>query len=341
MLKKISDFCHRRFVYVVILAALLGFMFPELFTWAGISFNIPYAGSFSLLLVGLGIIMFGMGMTLSWKEVRRALSNPALVGLGVVAQYLIMPLLAFLLSLVFGLNEVLAAGVILVGCCPGGTASNVITFLADADVPLSVSVTLLSTFLAPLLTPWLMWLYVQKLMGTYTGKTIEVPVALLMKAIVVVVLPIVLGLLIKKFAWGEQPVPTMERVFTLVSVVVIAIIVAYVVASADLSTAPYIVLWLSGPVVLHNAGGLFLGYFAGRFWQIPEGSRRALSFEVGMQNSGLAAALAEILRSTLGSGGTATYKYLPFVAIPAVLFSVWHNITGPYLASRWSETGRE
>jgi len=333
---RLALIANRSFFLWVILTAVLAYVRPDLFLWVGYSVKVHGLGSVNGIILGLGLIMFGMGMTLSWDRCVRAMSHPGWIVLGVVAQYGLMPLIAFLLSLSFGLNEWLAAGVILVGCCPGGTASNVIAFLADADVPLSVSVTLTSTLLAPILTPFLFWLYAQEFLGFFRETTVDVPIGLLVRGIVIIVIPILLGLAIKRFAWGTEPVPTIKQGFTLLSVVVIALIVGFILASAvrneTLSWSFVLIL----PVVLHNLLGLGAGFGLASVFSIPLDSIRSISIEVGMQNSGLAVALVSLIVERLEHGDLNG----SIMALPAVLFSVWHNISGPILASWWGRSSR-
>lgn len=343
MVSRISRFCHRYFVLVVLVAACIGYVRPSLLLWMGEPLRLPVPSGTSELvvaklpvngvIVGLGLIMFGMGMTLSVSEFRRALTHPSRIGFGVILQFLIMPVVAFVLAMVLGLSNVAALGVILVGCCPGGTASNVIAFLADADVPLSVAVTLTSTLLAPLLTPWLVWVYGQRLLGYYRGEFLDIPVALLMKVILIIVVPLLVGLLLKQLGQSEMTLPVLEDVFTLLSIAVISLIVGYVVATASVKNQLMVSLFLFVPVVVHNISGLALGYWGAQFLAFPLDSVRSLSIEVGMQNSGLAVALAGVLQEEMGGGAE-----LATMAIPAVLFSLWHNISGPVLASLWNNS---
>lgn len=335
MLASLSNIAKRYFVLIVICFAGLGYLHPDLFLWINTSFTVEPIGSISGVIIGLGIIMLGMGMTLTLSDVRKSMSYPHRIVLGTVLQFLLMPALAFALTILFGLPSIVGVGIILVGCCPGGTASNVIAYLSRADVPLSVSVTLLSTILAPLLTPWLTWLYAQKLLGFYRGITIEVPVMMLFKAILTIVVPIAIGLFFKQVTWGERDVPGLDHTFTLISVLVIAIIVGFVVGNSARQGALHLSFAILGPVAIHNALGLLGGYWAGAFLSMPETAIRSLSIEVGMQNSGLAVALAGLLTSSLTEQGVYTEQELAVLAIPAVLFSVWHNITGPILASYW------
>lgn len=334
VLERMSRWLRRGFVGVVLAAAAAGYGFPAAFDWVGWSFDLPLYGSVDGVIVGLGVIMLGMGMTLSWEAVRRALMHPHWIALGVLLQYLLMPLIAFALVLGLGVPDLLAVGIILVGCCPGGTASNVIAFLARADVPLSISITLGSTLVSPLVTPFLVWLYAQKLLGFYRAPVIDVPIGLLVKSILLIVFPILIGMVLKRVIRGRKPAPGIERFFTLLSVLVIGLIVAYIVGQARPGGMLGYLSVLAVPVVLHNAAGLGFGYLGGWGMSLPLDAVRTLAIEVGMQNSGLAVALAGVLTDALVRDG-ADPRRLAALAMPAVLFSVWHNVTGPLLASWW------
>lgn len=338
LLRVLSQIANRTFVLIVLLAALWGYLQPGAFLWVSTSVAVPWFGEVNGIIVGLGLIMLGMGMTLSWDSVRESLSHPSWIFLGTLSQFLVMSTVAFLLVTGLGLPDVLAAGVLLVGCCPGGTASNVIAFLARADVSLSVAITLVSTLLSPLVTPWLMWFFAQELLGYFRGTVIDVPVVLMMKTIVVVVVPILLGFALKQSLWGEEPVPRVKQSFTLLSIVVIALIVGFVVGNAHQARQLRLTWLLILPVVLHNLFGLIAGYGIGALYGLPVSAMRTLSIEVGMQNSGLAVALSGILAENLRGLSSFEPSELALIAIPAVMFSVWHNVTGPLLASWWSRT---
>ncbi|MFC6359103.1 bile acid:sodium symporter family protein [Luteococcus peritonei] len=257
----------------------------------------------------LMLIMFGMGLTLTVPDFALVVRRPLPVLLGVVAQYGIMPLLGYGVAQLLGLSPELAAGVILVGCAPGGTASNVISYLSKADTALSVTITSISTLLAPLLTPLLtLWLA-----GTY----MPVDGAKMAGDIVKIVLLPVLGGLVLRLLLG----PWVKRILGLlpwISVLAISGVVAGVVGpSADkLVKAGGIVLLA---VVLHNCLGYALGYGFSRLFRQSERTARTVAIEVGMQNSGLAAGLAGAYFS-------------PVAALPGAVFSVWHNISGAVLA---------
>ena len=259
----------------------------------------------------LGVIMFGMGMALRLEDFRVVFSRPRDVVIGCTAQFTIMPLLAFVLSRLFGLDEALAVGVILVGCCPGGTASNVITYLAKGDLALSVGMTATSTVLAPVLTPVLVWLL--------AGKTVDVDVAgMLLSILWVVILPIVAGLIVK-WIWPKFT-DRATAYLPAVSSLAIAFIVAIII-SANASKLYVGGLVIVLVVVLHNLCGLGLGYLIGRLLHLSDAKRRAISIEVGMQNSGLASSLA-----------TLHFAAYPMASIPGAIFSVWHNISGAIVA---------
>ena len=259
----------------------------------------------------LGVIMFGMGLTLRLEDFKVVFSRPRDVLVGCLAQFTVMPLLAFALTRVFRLEEALAIGVILVGCCPGGTASNVITYLAKGDLALSVGMTAVSTLLAPVLTPVLVWLL--------AGKTVDVDVlGMLLSILWVVILPIVLGLLVKRF-WPrttERASAYLPALSTLAICVIVLIVIA---ANAHKLLEGGLIILLV--VALHNVCGLGAGYLIGMLLHLTPAKCRAISIEVGMQNSGLASSLA-----------TLHFAAYPLATIPGALFSVWHNLSGAIVA---------
>ncbi|UJF23793.1 bile acid:sodium symporter family protein [Suttonella sp. R2A3] len=298
-LAQFSAWVGRTFALWAVLLGLAGFFFPDLFT--------PLK---SLIVPALGVVMFGMGLTLKVEDFAEIAKRPRQVLVGLAAQFVIMPLLALLLVRVFNLDPAVALGVILVGCCPGGTSSNVITFLAKGDVALSVTITSFSTVLAPLLTPLLLQFY--------AGELIDIELLSMMITVAkIVLLPIILGVIVHRLL-GEKIQPAID-VLPLVSVVAIVLIVAIVVALSHTKIAESGLL-IFAVVVLHNILGYALGYLLARFNGFSYAQQRAIMVEVGMQNSGLGAALAS--------------KYFtPEAAVPSALFSVWHNISGALLAS--------
>lgn len=259
----------------------------------------------------LGLVMFGMGLTLNLQDFKIVFSRPRDVIVGCLAQFTIMPLLAWGLAHIFSLDEALLIGVVLVGCCPGGTASNVITYLAKGDLALSVGMTGVSTLLAPLLTPLLTWLL--------AGETVDVNVLnMFMSILWVVILPIVAGFFVKR-TWPKFTEKTIDYLPAFSSLM-IAFIVTIVIAAnaAKLLSGGVVILFV---VMLHNLCGLGLGYLVGYLLSMSPAKRRAVSIEVGMQNSGLASSLATI-----------HFAAYPMASIPGAIFSVWHNISGAVVA---------
>lgn len=299
--KLISDYMG----ILVLLSALAALLFPDT-----ISHLKP-----QLINPLLGVIMFGMGLTLREEDFKVVFSRPKDVLVGCLAQFTVMPLLAFALTKIFRLEPALAIGVILVGCCPGGTASNVITYLAKGDLALSVGMTAVSTLLAPVLTPLLVWLL--------AGETVDVDVVgMLLSILWVVILPIALGLLVKRF-WPratEQASAYLPALSTLAICLIVLIVIA---ANAHKLLDGGLVILLV--VVLHNVCGLGAGYLIGKLLRLTPAKRRAISVEVGMQNSGLASSLA-----------TLHFAAYPLATIPGALFSVWHNISGALVAKLYS-----
>ena len=259
----------------------------------------------------LGVVMFGMGLATKLEDFKVVFSRPRDIAIGCVAQFTIMPALAWMLARLFGLDEALTVGVILVGCCPGGTASNVITYLAKGDLALSVGMTGVSTLLAPFLTPALTLLL--------AGKTVDVDaVGMFIGILWVVIMPICLGLIVKKLF--PKTTERAIRFMPIVSSVTIAVILALVLSAnaSRLATGGIAVLLV---VILHNVCGLALGYLIATALRLAEPKRRALCIEVGMQNSGLAASLAAV-----------HFAAYPMAAVPGAIFSVWHNIRGAIVA---------
>jgi BASS family bile acid:Na+ symporter len=302
VIKSIADFVGRWFALLVLAGGVVGLLAPA--QTAAVAPHIPLL---------LGVIMFGMGLTMRPVDFAIVAKHPKAVILGVLAQYTVMPLLGFAIAHLFGLPPLLVVGMVLVGAAPGGTSSNVIVYLARGDVALSVAMTSISTLLAPFLTPLIV-------LGL-AGSTLPVAAGDLFLSIVQMVLvPVVAGLLLRRFA--TRAVEAVLPALPLVSVIGIVVVVAAVVganADAVLSTG----LLLALAVVLHNVLGLGIGYGLGAVSRVPESARRAVSIEVGMQNSGLAAALA-------------TAHFAPLAALPGALFSVWHNLSGAVAATFWA-----
>lgn len=299
--KLISDYMG----VLVLVSALLALLFPGVIGHLKPSLINPL----------LGVIMFGMGLTLKPEDFKVVFSRPRDVIIGCLAQFTVMPLLAFALSRLFSLDQALTIGVILVGCCPGGTASNVITYLSKGDLALSVGMTATSTLLAPVLTPLLVWLL--------AGETVDVNVAgMLLSILWVVILPIALGLLVKRL-WPKVTESATGYLPAVSTVAICLIVMIVIAANADKLLAGGLVIALV--VVLHNVCGLAIGYLIGTLLKLSPAKRRAISVEVGMQNSGLASSLA-----------TLHFASFPMATIPGALFSVWHNISGAIVARIYS-----
>ena len=265
----------------------------------------------------LGVIMFGMGMALRLEDFKIVFSRPRDIMIGCLAQFTVMPLLAMLLSRAFALDEALALGVVLVGCCPGGTASNVITYLAKGDLALSVGMTATSTVLAPVVTPLLVWLL--------AGKSVAVDVAgMLLSILWVVILPIVAGLVVKTL-WPKFTQQTTAYLPAVSSLAIAFIVLIIISANAQKLLVGGMVI--IAVVVLHNLCGLGLGWLIGKLLRLPDAKRSALSIEVGMQNSGLASSLA-----------TLHFAAYPMATIPGAVFSVWHNISGAVVARLYARS---
>ena len=309
-MKKISAFLGRYMAYIVLAVAALALFVPDSCLWVQTSWINPL----------LMLVMFGMGLTMKPADFKIVLTRPRDVLIGCLSQFTIMPLLAFALGKLFGLDDALLAGVILVGTCPGGTASNVMTYLAGGDVPLSVGMTSINTLLAPLLTPFLTWLLLQ------TTVTVDVG-SMILSIVQVVVIPIGLGLVLS-VVLGDKLQPAHD-VLPCVSVAAITLIVAAVVShnAAGILSASAVVFPV---VILHNLLGYLCGYGIAKAFKMPMPRKKALAIEIGMQNSGLATSLAH----TAFSG-------LAMATVPGALFSVWHNISGAILANVFRRMDKE
>ena len=299
-LQNIGRFIVKNMVWLVVFVGAAGAVFPASLSW--IAPQVPLL---------LGIVMFGMGMTIEFKDFRHLVRHPWEAGVGVLAQFTVMPLVAYLLAQAFSLPPDLAVGVILVGACPGGTASNVITYLAKGDVALSVAMTMATTLLAPFVTPFLTLLL--------AGEEIAVNAPAMMLSIAeMALLPVLLGAALNHFF--HRRVAYALTVLPLISALLVALLVGVVVSMSAPRLAEVGAL-VALAVVLHNGFGLALGYALAGLLGLSAPKRRAIGIEVGMQNSGMAASLALLY-------------FNPAAAIPAALFSVWHNISGS-LAANW------
>ncbi len=298
--KKVCNFMSSNIAVFIIIFSVIAFFAPKGFAWAT-----------NYTTIFLGVAMFGMGLTIRAEDFRVVFTRPKELFAGCVLQYTVMPLTAFVLAKLFHLPADLALGVILVGCCPGGTASNVITYVAGGDVPLSVGMTIVSTIAAPICTPVLVYLL--------AGSWVSVSLATMMMSVVKVVLvPVLAGILIYRIF--PKQIDAIRELLPLVSVVAIVMIISGIVASnaEKILTCGALVMII---VAIHNVVGLLLGTGAAKALKLDEKKVTAIGIEVGMQNSGLAISLA-----------TANFAANPLATLPGAIFSVWHNISGTIYA---------
>ena len=302
MFKKICEFSTKYMAILILGIAAMSLFAPKTALWIQTSW-------INNLLM---LVMFGMGLTLNPKDFLMVLKHPKEILIGGVTQFTVMPILAFILGKIFGLDTALLVGVILVGTCPGGTASNVMSYLAKGDVALSVGMTSVNTLLAPVLTPLITYLFLR------TSVDIDIW-AMFFSIIKVVIIPIGLGLLITKL-WKNLSEKA-SAYLPFVSVVSIALIIASVVShNTDriLETG----LLIFAVVILHNLLGYVAGFSVATLLRMPPAKKKAMSMEIGMQNSGLATSLA-----------MTSFPNLTMATVPGAIFSVWHNISGGILAS--------
>ncbi|MBH0229701.1 bile acid:sodium symporter family protein [Halobacillus yeomjeoni] len=306
-LEFVSKMAGKYFAFWVVGIASVAYFFPA-----------PFTNLASFITILLGVVMFGMGLTLKPVDFKLVAKKPVPVLLGVSTQYILMPLVAFGIAYMMDLPAGLAAGLVLLGSVPGGTASNVMVYLAKGNLALSVAMTSLSTMLAPVLTPLILLIL--------AGQWLPVdPMAMFISIVQVIIIPIGLGVTLRKFF--PKTVEKSATVVPLISVVAIIVIVSAVVSlNVDNITNSGVSIFTA--VMLHNIIGLFLGYMVAKGLRLDESKRRAISIEVGMQNSGLGVALASA-------------HFGPLAALPNVIAAVWHNISGPILATIWSKKSTE
>ena len=292
------------FPFIVFIVAAVALFVPSTFIW-----SVP------LIVPLLGMAMLGMGVTLSPEDFKVVIKAPKIVWIGLAAQYIIMAGLAYVIVHILNLPPEIAIGVVLVGTCPGGTASNLMTFIAKGDLALSVSMTACSTILAPILTPMLTLVL--------AGAWFEVNyIGMFYSIVKIVILPVVIGMILHKVLKNSATV--IEKVAPVISMLAIIVIIGAVVAiNAQRIFAIAGITIIA--VVVHNGLGLLIGYYIGKFFKFEHKQCKTLSIEVGLQNSGLATALAKT-----------HFVATPEAMLPAAFFSVWHNISGAVIASYWN-----
>jgi BASS family bile acid:Na+ symporter len=294
----------------VLSSVVAAYFAPQLFlSW----FGEPAKGFVGPL---IQVAMLGMGATLTFSDFSRVWKMPLAVAVGMILQFTVMPLTGWTLATAFRLPPEFAVGVILIGACPGGVASNVITYLARGNVPLSVTMTTCSTMAAPIMTPLML--------GLLAGRIVEIPVMqTVLEILQIVILPIAVGLAVNKAlhqtGWKAERV---EPVLAAVSMISICLICAIIVANAR-DALNQVGLWFIGVVVLHNFIGYFAGYWGARLAGLPESACRTVAIEVGMQNGGMGATLAtNVLKSSS-------------IALASAIFGSWMTIAGSVLAVYW------
>lgn len=304
MMLKFAKLVSKLFPVLVIVFAALAFLKPEMVLSLGFGSYVSWL---------LGLVMLGMGLTMSPNDFKMVLTRPGVIFMGVAMRCLLMPLIAFALAHLLRLPDALAVGLILVGCCPSGTASNVMTFIAKGDTALSVTLTSIITVLSPIITPISFYL----LAGSY----IEVDIwGMFFNILIVVILPVFVGVILhvtmEKVVDHIQPLVPVVSIFA-----IIFIIMAVVAGNADKLANVAVIAFVA--VMLHNCLGLTFGYILSRLFKQSIARSKAIAFEIGMENSGLAVVLAT------------SAALNPLSALPGAIFSVWHNLSGSILASYW------
>lgn len=301
------------FTVWVLLFAVSGYLFPGLYTWELQGWEPKQA-----IAPLVQIIMFGMGVTLTFADFRRVFRMPRAVLTGVTCQFAIMPFLAWGFASLFQLDHEVAAGLILIGSCPGGVASNVIAYIARANVPLSVTMTACSTMLAPLLTPLLM--------QYWAGRMMSIQVGPMMRSILLMVLvPVLLGLLANRYL--PLLVRKVKPVLPPLAMLAICLIIAITIALAKQELVA-VGLALFGAAVCQNAAGYLLGYGGAYILRLEPRDCRTVALEVGIQNGGMATGLAiNVLKS-------------PVIALGSAVFGPWSAISSSMLASYWNRSDR-
>lgn len=291
----------------VIAVAVFTFFVPDAFNWV--------RGNTQTVI--LGIIMLTMGLTLTTDDFRVLAHRPLDIFIGACAQFIIMPCVAYLLVKVFGLNPALALGILLVGCCPGGVSSNIMSYLCHGDVAFSVGMTCASTLLAPIMTPLLMQLT--------AGEIIEIDaVGMFINILIVTVIPVGLGCFLNYVYSKRESFPTIQSLMPGLSVTCLACIVGGVISTVHddlVARGLTLFLWTFAVVFCHNTLGYILGWTAGWLAKFNTAKKRTISIEVGMQNAGLATVLA----------GT-FFAAQPLAVLPCAISCAWHSISGTILA---------
>lgn len=318
MIKALQAFSRRLAAHAslfIIGVAVVTFFVPALFDWV--------RGTTQTVI--LGLIMLTMGLTLTAGDFRILARRPFDILIGACAQFVIMPCVAWLLVRVFRLEPALALGILLVGCCPGGVSSNIMSYLCNGDVAFSVGMTCASTLLAPVMTPLLMELT--------AGEIIEIDtIGMFLNILIVTIIPVGLGCMLNYRYSGRSSFPVLQSLMPGMSVCCLACIVGGVVSTVhdDLVARGFVLfIWTFGVVFCHNGFGYLFGWLAGRVVGMDRAKKRTLSIEVGMQNAGLATVLA----------GT-FFAAQPLAVLPCAISCAWHSISGTILAGFYAAYDR-
>ena len=302
--QRISGFLSSKTSLFIIFIAIVTYFFPDIFIWV--------KGDVQTAI--LGVIMLTMGMTLSADDFKILLKRPLDIGIGTFAQYFFMPIIAISLTHLFHLPKEISIGLILVGCCPGGVSSNIMSFLCRGDVAFSVGMTAVSTLLAPIMTPTLVYFL--------ANESINVDVVGMFKSVLIVtILPVIAGVSLNYLFRKNKAFPEICKVMPGLSVLGLACIVGGVVSHFGA------IFIKSGVIIFvaafcHNLLGYIAGWLMGVFAKMTEAKKRTISIEVGMQNAGLATVLA-----------TKHFALIPEAAIISAVSCVWHSISGTILAN--------
>jgi BASS family bile acid:Na+ symporter len=308
ILQKLSRWLANYTSIFIIAVAVFTFFVPGTFKWV--------VGTRQTVI--LGLIMLSMGLTLTTEDFKVLAKRPIDICIGALAQYILMPLIAYTLTVVFHLNTALALGILLVGCCPGGVSSNIMSYLCHGDVAFSVGMTCASTLLAPVVTPLLMlWL---------AGKSVDIDtVGMFLNILIVTIIPVAIGCFLNFYYSKREVFKTIQSVMPGFGVICLALIVGGVISAVHdklIERGMILFLWTFLVVFLHNGLGYLTGYFAGMLVHFNRAKKRTISIEVGMQNAGLATNLAS-------NFFLATY---PLAVIPCAISCAWHSISGTILA---------
>lgn len=320
-LQKCSQLLSDYTSLVVIVIAAITFFVPTLMGWVNYQLFIdPVSNKFTSQSIIIGIIMFSMGLTLTTDDFKILAKRPFDIAIGAIAQYLIMPFLAFILTKALQLPDGIALGLILVGCCPGGVSSNIMSYLCGGDVAFSVGMTTVSTILSPVMTPLMV-----SLLASGTQISIQ-GFPMLVSIVETVIIPVAFGFVINYLFGQKESFKEFQKIMPGIAVLGLACVVGGVISSQGAK------FFVSGvtifiAVLLHNSCGYALGYFAGVITGMNKAKKRTISIEVGMQNAGLATNIATT---------SAQFASTPESAIICAVSCVWHSISGTLLAGLFS-----